>query len=368
MSDGATNDRAMNFYAGPAALPLAALERAQRELLDFEGTGMSVMEYSHRGPAYDVVHKEAINLLRELLGVPDDYHVLLLQGGARQQFAMIPMNLLHEGKSADYVVTGTWGKQAHAEASLLGKARVAASTLADGTFTRVPRQDELELDPGAEYVHITSNNTLFGTQWSEYPDTGAVPLIADMTSDLLSRPIDVSRFGMLYAGAQKNVGPAGVTVVIVKKALVEGARDDIPLVFRYASHAAKDSLWNTPPTFAIYMLRNTLAVLKERGGAAGLGEANAAKAARVYDAIDAHPDFFRSPVERASRSIMNAVFRLPSEELEARFVAEAAAKKMIGLKGHRSVGGIRVSLYNAIEPAWVDAVVEFMDAFRQAHG
>ncbi len=358
--------RAMNFNAGPAALPLAALERAQRELVDFDGTGMSLMEHSHRGKTYEAVHYEALALLRELMGIGDDYDVLLLQGGARQQFAMVPMNLLHAGKSADYVVTGTWAQQALEEARLLGTARAAADTEENGAFTRIPT--ELDLDPDAAYLHLTSNNTLFGTQWASYPDTGAVPLIADMTSDLLSRPIDVSRFGLIYAGAQKNVGPAGVTVVIVRKDLVAGARTDIPLVFRYAEHAGKDSLWNTPPCFAIYMLRNTLAVLKDLGGAPAMEAAAKKKAATLYDVIDAHPDFFRCPVERGSRSIMNVVFRLPTEALEKQFLAESEKRGMVGLKGHRSVGGLRASLYNFVEQAWVDAVAELMRDFHRQHG
>lgn len=361
-------ERAKNFNAGPAALPLAALERARDELIDFAGTGMSIMEHSHRGAVYEAVHDEAIALLRELMGIDDRYHVLLLQGGARLQFAMVPLNLLHPGKSADYVVTGTWAKGALAEAKMVGLARAAASTETNGSFVRVPRQDELELDPSAEYVHITSNNTLFGTQWAAYPDTGAVPLVADMTSDLVSRRVDVSRFGVIYAGAQKNVGPAGVTVVIVRKDLVAGARTDVPLALRYASYAETNSLWNTPPTFAIYLLRNTLAVLKEWGGVDAIEATNRAKAALVYDAIDAAPDFFRCPVERESRSMMNAVFRLPTEALEKKFLAEASAARMAGLKGHRSVGGIRVSLYNAVERGWVEELVARMKDFAQREG
>jgi len=361
------NKRAMNFYAGPAALPLAALERARDELVDFDGTGMSLMEHSHRGPAYDVVHREALSLIRELMGVPESYHVLLLQGGARQQFAMIPMNLLHPGKSADYVVTGNWGRQALGEAKLLGEARAAANTEQEGgTFHAVPT--ELDLDPDAAYLHLTSNNTLFGTQWASYPETGGVPLIADMTSDMISRPIDVSRFGLIYAGAQKNLGPAGVTVVIVRKDLVEGARKDIPNVFRYASFAAKDSLWNTPPTFPIYMLRNTLDVIKEQGGAAGMAKLSEKKSGLLYERLDAHPDFFRSPVGQASRSLVNVVFRLPTPELEQAFLAAAAERSMIGLKGHRIVGGIRASLYNHVQLEWVEALGDLMDTFRAKHG
>ena len=358
--------RAMNFNAGPAALPLAALERARDEMVDFDGTGMSLLEHSHRAKHYEAVHYEAIALTRELLGVPDDYHVLFLQGGARQQFAMVPMNLLPAGESADYVDTDSWAAQALEEAQIVGTARAAASTFEDGSYTRIPT--ELDLDPSAAYVHVTSNNTLYGTQWASYPDVGAVPLVADMTSDLASRPIDVSRFGLIYAGAQKNVGPAGVTVVIVRKALVESARTDIPAVFRYASHAAKDSLWNTPPCFPIYMLRNTLAVLKDMGGVEAMAARSEQRSSTLYELIDAHPDFFRCPVEPGSRSVMNVVWRLPTEELEKKFVAEATARSMIGLKGHRSVGGLRASIYNFAEPAWVDALAEFMDAFRKANG
>jgi phosphoserine aminotransferase len=362
------SDRAMNFNPGPAALPLAALERARDELVDFAGTGMSLMEHSHRGPTYEAVHDEAIALLRALMGIDERYHVLLLQGGARMQFAMVPLNLLHPGAGADYVVTGTWAKGAHAEARLVGQARAAANTEENGTFVRVPRQDELSLDPKAAYVHITSNNTLFGTQWASYPETGEVPLVADMTSDLLGRRLDVGRFGLIYAGAQKNVGPAGVTVVIVRKDLVATARTDVPLALRYASYAETNSLWNTPPVFPIYMLRNTLAVLKDWGGVDALEQRNAKKAALVYDVIDAAPDFFRCPVERESRSLMNAVFRLPTPELEKRLLAEAAEARMVGLKGHRSVGGIRVSMYNAVEIAWVEALVALLTDFAQRHG
>jgi len=361
-------NRAMNFYAGPATLPLAALERARDELVDFDGTGMSIMEHSHRGPSYDAVHHEALSLIRELLAVPDTHEILLLQGGARHQFAMVPLNLLHEGRSADYVDTGSWSTKALGEARCVGQARLAASTKSDGVYTRIPTQGELDLDPKAAYCHITSNNTLFGTQWHTYPDTGDVPLVADMTSDLLCRPIDVSRFGVIYAGAQKNVGPAGVTVVIVRKDLIEGARTDIPQVLRYASFAAKDSLWNTPPTFAIYMLRNTLAVAKERGGASAMLAAAKERSSMLYDVMDAHPDFFRCPVEEASRSIMNVVWRLPTEDLEKKFLAEAKERNMIGLKGHRSVGGLRASIYNNCEKAWVEALAGFLEQFREANG
>jgi phosphoserine aminotransferase len=357
--------RALNFNPGPAALPVAALERARAELLDFGGSGMSIMEHSHRGPEYEAVHDEAIALLRSLLGIGDSHHVLFLQGGARMQFAMIPMNLLPEGRSADYIVTGEWAQQAYLEAKMVGEARMAANTEHAGTFRRVPKQEELALDREAAYVHITSNNTLFGVQWHAYPDTAKVPLIADMTSDIGSRRFDPSRFALFYAGAQKNLGPAGVTIVVVKKELLASARQDRPAALRYASYADTNSLWNTPPTFAIYMLRNTLAVLAENGGVEAAEKEARAKSELVYGAIDAHPDFYRCPVEVGSRSVMNAVFRLPSEALEKKFLAEASALSMVGLKGHRKVGGIRASLYNFVERAWVERLAQVMDEFAR---
>ncbi|MFO0756137.1 MAG: 3-phosphoserine/phosphohydroxythreonine transaminase [Byssovorax sp.] len=357
--------RVHNFNAGPAGLPLPALERAQRELLDFEGTGMSIMEHSHRGKAYEGVHNEAIQLVRDLLSVPESYHVLFLQGGASQQFAMVPMNFLPAGKSADYVLTGGWSEKAYEEAGRVGKARVAATTAVDKKYTRIPRQDELSLDPEASYVHITTNNTLFGTQWHHVPDVGAVPLVADMSSDFMWKPFDVSRYAFIYAGAQKNIGPSGVVVVLVKKEMVEGARKDIPTIFRYATHAANNSLYNTAPTFSIYLIRNVLAYTKEIGGLAEVERRNRAKADALYAAIDENADFFRAPVEKASRSTMNVVFRLPTEDLEKRFVSEATKAGMVGLAGHRSTGGIRASLYNAVPLASVEALVSFMKDFAK---
>ncbi|MFK7989536.1 MAG: 3-phosphoserine/phosphohydroxythreonine transaminase [Sandaracinaceae bacterium] len=355
--------RTMNFYAGPAALPLAALERARDEMVDYQGTGMSLLEHSHRGPAYDPVHREAMSLLREMMGIPDNYRVLLLQGGARQQFAMIPMNLLHEGKSADYLVTGNWSVGALGEANRVGTARAAATTLVDGKTTQVPTQADMDLDPDAAYLHLTSNNTLYGTQFHTLPETSA-PIIADMTSDILCRPVDVSKYGMIYAGAQKNIGPAGVAVAIIREDLIASAREDIPVVFQYRTHDNKDSLWNTPPTFPIYMLRNTLAALNDLGGAAALEARNAKKAQTIYEAIDARPELYRCPVDEGSRSIMNAVFHMPTPEHEARFLEATKQAGMIGLKGHRKVGGVRVSMYNAVEPAWIDALAELMAKFE----
>lgn len=356
--------RVMNFNPGPATLPVAALERAQKELLDLEGTGMSVIEHSHRGKTYDAIHKQTLGLIKELLAVPDTHEVMLLQGGASLQFAMVPMNLLRAGQSADYVVTGSWAKKAFAEAKTVGTARAAANTEKDGKFPRVPTQKELELDPKAAYLHITSNNTIAGTQFHEFP-TSEAPLVADMSSDILWRPIDVSKFGIIYAGAQKNIGPSGIAIVIARKDLVEGARDDIPKFLRYGSHAAADSLYHTAPTFSVYLMRNVLELVKQGGGLAAMEKKNREKGDLLYSAIESRPDFYRSPVEKDSRSYMNVVFNLPTPELEAEFIAAAAKEGMVGLKGHRSVGGIRVSIYNAAEQAWVKALTEFMAQFKK---
>ncbi|MEZ4294629.1 MAG: 3-phosphoserine/phosphohydroxythreonine transaminase [Polyangiaceae bacterium] len=356
--------RAHNFNAGPAGLPLAALERAQRELLDFEGTGMSIMEHSHRGKAFESVHNEALSLVRELMGVPETHEILFLQGGASLQFAMLPMNFLPADKSADYVVTGGWSQKAQQEAARVGKARVAVTTEKDKKFTRIPKQEELQIDPAAAYVHITTNNTLFGTQWHYTPYTASVPLVADMSSDILWKPVDVARYSLIYAGAQKNIGPSGVVLVIVAKDFLATARKDIPTILRYQTHADNNSLYNTPPTFAIYLMRNVLAHAKSLGGLPAMEAHNRKKGDLLYSAIDAAPDFFRAPVDKDSRSYMNIVFRLPTEELEKKFVADAAKKGMVGLAGHRSTGGIRVSTYNAVPQESVEALVAFMNDFR----
>lgn len=349
-------------------MPTPALERARDELLDFNGTGMSIMEHSHRGKAYAAVHHEAVALLRKLLSVPDEFAVLFLTGGASQQFAQVPMNLLRAGQSADYVLTGGWSEKAFEEARRIGAARVACSTKQDGGYTRIPRQQEVSIDPAAAYVHITSNNTLYGTQWHWDLDPQGRPLVADMSSDFLSRALDVRRYDFIYAGAQKNLGPSGVLIALARKRLIDGARDDIPVIFRYATHAKNDSLYNTPPTFAIYMVRNVLAWLDELGGLPVIEARNREKAALLYDALDRHAGFYRVPVEPASRSTMNVVWRLPTEELEARFVREAAEHGMVGLEGHRSVGGLRASLYNAVEPEAVRTLAAFVDDFARRHG
>ena len=372
-------NRVKNFNAGPAALPLSALERARDELVDFAGSGMSVMEHSHRGKAYEKVHDEAIALLRELLGVPESHEVLFVQGGASQLFAQIPMNLVEKGRTAEYVVNGAWGEKAMAEAKLAtamlgGAARVSCSTgTGDGKekrYTRVPRPSEVKVDPDAAYVHLTSNETIHGLQYEvdpgrPFPDPGGVPLVADMSSDFLWRRFDPARFGLVYAGAQKNIGPSGVVVVLVSKDLVARGRKDIPKIFQLRTPAENRSLYNTPPTFGIYMIRNVLAWLKGLGGLGAMEQRNRQKAQKLYAAIDQHASFYRSPVEKESRSVMNVVFRLPSEQDEERFVAEAAKRGMVGLKGHRSVGGIRVSTYNAVEPAWIDELVAFMGEFTK---
>ena len=361
--------RAINFNAGPAGLPLPALERARDELLDFQGSGMSIMEHSHRGKEYEAVHDEAIALLTRLLGVPDSHQILFLQGGASHQFAMVPMNFLPKDGSADYVLTGTWSEKALDEAKLVGTPRVAATTIGpDKRYTRIPRQAELELDPKAAYVHITSNNTIFGTQWHAWPQVGAVPLVADMSSDFLWRPTDVSRFAMIYAGAQKNLGPSGVTVVLVRKDLMARGRKDIPKILRYTTFAENNSLYNTPPTFGIYLTRNVLAWIEQQGGLVAMERRNNEKAELLYNALDRMSGFYRAPVDKPARSTMNIVFRLPTEELDDRFVAEAKKQRMVGLKGHRSAGGIRVSAYNAVSPENIRTLVSFMESFAKANG
>jgi phosphoserine aminotransferase len=366
--------RIMNFNAGPAALPLPALERARAELTDFAGSGMSVMEHSHRGKEYEKVHDEAIALLRGLLSVPDTHEVLFLQGGASQLFAQLPMNLLHEGSVADYVVTGAWGEKALSEANAVAKlfdaeVHVAASTgTGDGKekrYVRVPLPSEVNATPRAAYLHFTSNETIHGVEFEvdparPFPPSAGAPLVADMSSDFLWRKFDVSRFGLVYAGAQKNIGPSGVVVAIASKDLIARGRKDIPKIFQLRTHAENKSLYNTPSTFGIYMVRNVLAWLEGEGGLGAIEARNRQKAARLYSVIDANAGFYRCPVEKQSRSVMNVVFRLPSEQHEEALVAEAKKRGMVGLKGHRSVGGIRVSTYNAVEPAWVDALCELM--------
>lgn len=356
--------RVINFSPGPATLPLSVLEEIQSELLDYQGSGISMLEHSHRGKHYDAVHQETQALLRELMGISDDYETLFMQGGASGQFALVPMNLLH-GKSADYVDTGAWSKKAFKAAKSYGEPRWAGSGREGDAVVRAPM--DLDLKADARYVHITSNATIAGAQYHQFPETKA-PLVADMSSDILWRPIDVSKFGLIYAGAQKNLGPAGVTIVIARKDFIADSSKDIPEFYQYPFVAEKDSTMNTCPTFAIYVVNKVLKWVKANGGAAGMEKRNRAKADALYGAIDANPDFWRCPIEKGSRSVMNVVFRLPTEELEKQLIQQAADHGMVNIKGHRSVGGIRVSLYNAMEPANVDKLVAFMTEFASKHG
>ena len=363
--------RVHNFGAGPAALPLPVLEQVRDELIDFRGAGLSILEASHRGAQYSAVHRETTEALAELLGLgtgPDASHAIIyMGGGARTQFGLVPMNLLPPGRRAAYVVTGRWAEMAAAEAAKRGDARVVWSSAESG-FDHVPSVDDIGCDPDAAYLHYTSNNTVVGTQLRETPDCGAVPLVCDMSSDLLSRPLDLDRFGLVYAGAQKNLGPAGVTVVIVRKDLLEEPPGDLPDTLTYAKMAAKDSLLNTPPVFAIYIVGLVARRLLDRGGLAAAAERSEAKALLLYRAIDDSDGFYRGHSRAGSRSWMNVTFRLPDERLEARFVEEAAAADLVGLKGHRSVGGIRASIYNAVDLGSVERLAQFMTEFRARHG
>ncbi|RRJ64498.1 3-phosphoserine/phosphohydroxythreonine transaminase [Paenibacillus oralis] len=361
------SNRAYNFNAGPAALPLEVLQRAQAEFVDFNGTGMSIMEMSHRGAVYEAVHNEASSRLLKLLGSPSGYRVLFLQGGASTQFAMIPMNFLTEGKTAGYVKSGSWANKAIKEAKLIGETFIAASS-EENKYMSVPDVSSLNLPDHTAYVHITSNETIEGTQFRKFPDTGSVPLIADMSSDILCRPFDLKQFGMVYAGAQKNLGPSGVTVVIAREELLRESPKHLPTVFRYDTHAENNSLYNTPPSFSIYMVNEVLKWIEEQGGLQGIEQKNEQKAGLLYQAIDASAGFYRGCVEQGSRSTMNVTFRLASEELEKLFVKESEQAGFVGLKGHRSVGGLRASIYNAVPYDAIKTLVEFMDHFRKSHG
>jgi phosphoserine aminotransferase len=359
-------ERIFNFSAGPAVLPLPVLEEAQRELVSLPGVGMSVMEISHRSKTFDEIIGRADKGLRELLGVPDNYHILFLQGGASLQFSMIPMNLLPKDGSADYIVTGSWGKKAVKEAKREGAVNIAA-TMADGGFTRTPGQDELKLDPQAAYAHITTNETIEGVEWKGEPDVGDVPLIADASSDILSHRIPVEKYALIYAGAQKNMGPSGVTLVIIRDDLLGRIPDNLHTMLDYRTHVENKSLYNTPNTWGIYIIDLVCKWLQGKGGLAGMERENEEKARLLYDAIDA-TQFYRGHADTDSRSIMNVTFRLPSEELEKKFANEATAAGLDGLKGHRSVGGIRASIYNAFPREGVETLVSFMREFERTNG
>jgi phosphoserine aminotransferase len=356
-----------NFNAGPAMLPPSVLEKVQGELRDYHGSGMSIMEMSHRAKEFEAVNATAEATFKRLLGVGDGYRVVFLQGGASTQFAMLPMNFLQPGRTADYLVTGAWAEKAYEEATALGTAHIAASTKAEG-YRRVPRPDEIALSPDLAYVHFTSNETIQGTQWHTFPDVGSRPLVADMSSDILSRPFDAGRFSLVYAGAQKNLGPAGVTAALIRESWLAGANKNVPTMLRYATHVKNNSLYNTPPSFGVYMLGLVLQWIEGLGGLMAMAERNAGKARLVYDAIDGSGGFYRGHAEPGSRSLMNVTFRLPNEANEKQFVTEAEAAGMIGLAGHRSVGGIRASLYNAVPPEACRTLASFMNDFARRNG
>jgi phosphoserine aminotransferase len=357
--------RVYNFNAGPAALPLPVLERAQAELLDYAGTGMSVMEMSHRSKTYQAVVDAAEANIRQLMGISDDYAVLFLQGGASLQFATIPLNLRGAGQVADYVHTGSWASKAIKEGKLTGAVNVIWDNKAEN-FTRAPRPEELTETPGAAYVHICSNETIGGIRFADFPRTAA-PLVADMSSEIMSRAIDVSQFGLIYAGAQKNIGPSGLALVIIRKELMARTPDTVPIFLRYQTHADEGSLYNTPNTWGIYLVKLVTEWMAAQGGIPALQRQNEAKAARLYAAIDGSA-FWKPVAQSESRSIMNVCWRLGTEELEERFVKDATKAGLIGLKGHRSVGGLRASIYNAVSPEAVDALIAFMQAFEAQNG
>jgi phosphoserine aminotransferase len=357
--------RAYNFCAGPAALPEAVLKQASEEMLDYQGRGLSVMEMSHRSAEMVAIAEKAEQDLRDLLGISDDYHVLFLQGGASQQFAMVPMNLLGEGGKADYINTGQWSKKAIKEAQRFGEVNVAASS-EDRNFTYAPAQDTWSLSADAKYVHYTPNETIGGVEFPFIPETDK-PLVADFSSTILSRPLDVSRFGVIYAGAQKNIGPAGITVVIIRKDLVGHAPAAVPAMLDYKTHADAGSMYNTPPTYAWYLAGLVFQWLKDQGGLSAMETLNKRKADKLYGYIDAS-DFYSNPVQPDCRSWMNVPFVLANADLDKTFLKEAEAARMLNLAGHRSVGGMRASIYNAVPEAAVDALVDFMKDFEKRHG
>lgn len=358
-------ERIYNFSPGPATLPYSVLQQAAADIVNYQNTGIGLIELSHRSKEFMAVAEDTERSIRQLLKVPDTYKVLFLQGGASSQFFMIPMNLLGDGKTATYLNTGTWAKKAIKEARLFGDITVAYSS-EDTTFNRVPRDDEYTVDPDSEYLYFVSNNTIYGTQFAQMPKTDTM-LVADMSSDILSRPVDIDKFGIIFAGAQKNMGPAGVTIVIVREDLLDKTPDSVPTMLRYKTHADKGSMFNTPPCFAIYCVGLVMRWLEEQGGVEAMAEKNRRKAGMLYEAIDA-TDFYRGHAEKDSRSLMNVSFNLPTPELEARFIAEAAEAGFSGLKGHRSIGGCRASIYNAFPEEGVAKLVDFMADFAKKNG
>lgn len=354
--------RVFNFNAGPAALPLPVLEAAQKDFVNYKNEGLSVMEMSHRSKTFDSIIKDAESLMKKVYGIPAGYKVVFMQGGATLQFAAVPLNLIGEEQSADYINTGSWSKKAIEEAVKLGKKANVVASSEDTGFDHIPA--DFKITPGAAYLHITSNNTIFGTQWATYPDSGPVPMVVDMSSDIGCRKVDISKFGLVYAGAQKNMGPSGVTIVFIKESLLEKSPANIPTMASYKIIGGKDSLYNTPPTFSIYMVKLVLEWMDHQGGLAAIEKINRQKSELLYGAIDS-TDFYNGTARKDSRSMMNVTFRLPSEELEKKFIAESSSQGFIGLKGHRSVGGCRASIYNAVGLDAVEALVKFMKKFEE---
>ena len=359
-------NRIFNFSAGPAVLPVPVLEEAQRNLVELPGVGMSVLEVSHRSKTFEDILAKTEADLRALGNVPVNYKVLFLQGGASMQFSMVPLNLLTPGGTADYLVTGAWAQKAVKEAQRVGTVNIAATTESDN-FSRLPKPEEIKLTPGAAYVHMTTNNTLFGTEWPAEPAVGDAPLVADTSSDMFSRPIDVSKYGLIYAGAQKNLGPSGVTLVIIREDLLARSQKSLHTMLNYAVHAENGSMYNTPPCFGIYLMGLVMKWGLAQGGLDAINAANTRKASKLYAEID-RSGFYRGTADKASRSRMNITFRLPSEDLEKTFVKESTAAGLDGLKGHRSVGGMRASIYNAFPEAGIDALVAFMQEFEKKNG
>jgi phosphoserine aminotransferase len=359
------SDRVFNFNPGPATLPLSVLEEARKEFLNYRGDGLSVLEMSHRSKTFEQIINDAVSDVKKVMGFGEDYSVMFLQGGATGQFAAVPLNLALKGKPALYINTGSWSKKAISEAKKLGiQYEVIASSESDN-FSHIPQ--DFKVKPGSSYLHITSNNTIFGTQWSHYPDTGNIPLVADMSSDFYCRRFDPKKFGLIYAGAQKNAGPAGVTIVIIRNDLLERSHDDIPTILNYRIYAENNSLYNTPNCFGIHIVGLVMKWILDQGGIDKVEKVNKEKADMIYKIVDS-TDFYRATAREDSRSIMNITFRLPSEDLEKKFVSEATAARMVGLKGHRSVGGIRASIYNAMSLDGVKVLVGFMKDFEKKNG
>jgi len=360
-------ERIYNFSAGPAIIPEDVLKEARENLFSLPGVGMSVLEISHRSKTFDAIHAEANQNLRTLLGISADYEILYLQGGASLQFSMVPLNLMPPKNKADYILTGAWSKKAQKEAKRVGAVNVAATTEAEN-FKRIPKQSELKLDPDASYVHYTSNNTIFGTEWSSEPEVGNVPLVCDASSDILSRKIDVNKYALIYAGAQKNMGPSGVTFIIIRKDMLERSSDALHTMLNYKIHVENQSLYNTPSVFGIYIIQLVTKWLIKNGGLDAMYKTNVEKANHIYNAIDNSGGYYKGHADKDSRSLMNLTFRLPSEDLEKKFIAEATAADFNGLKGHRSVGGLRASIYNAFPTKGCADLADFMKEFQKKNG